>query len=45
MYSSTLLLADGRRIGARVLSGDEDQDIAVLRIDGERSRRRPARHQ
>ncbi len=30
----SLLLADGRRVGARVVGGDEDEDIAVLRIDG-----------
>jgi putative serine protease PepD len=31
----SLLLADGSRVGARVIGGDEDQDIAVLRVDGE----------
>ncbi len=30
----SLLLADGRRVGARVVGGDEDEDIAVLRVDG-----------
>jgi putative serine protease PepD len=30
----SLLLADGRRVGARVV-GDEDEDIAVLRVDGD----------
>ncbi len=30
----SLLLADGRRVQAQVVGGDEDEDIAVLRIDG-----------
>jgi len=30
-----LLLADGRVVDAKVLDGDDDNDIAVLRVDGE----------
>ena len=30
-----LLLADGRVVDAEVLGGDDDNDIAVLRVDGE----------
>ncbi len=30
----SLQLADGRRVGARVVGSDENEDIAVLRIDG-----------
>lgn len=30
----TLLLADGRRVAAQVVGGDESEDIAVLRVSG-----------